>query len=168
MNTLNGFSKQFLEQLFYYDDGLLRRKITRTHNAVENDAVGSLDGKGYLHVSVSGSFLRVHRIIFFLLTGEVPKEVDHKDRNRLNNRIGNLRASDRKLNTGNTGLAKHNTSGLKGASLNSRSGKWHAQIKINGKQTYLGRFDTAEEAARCYDAAARIHFGEFAGTNYGN
>lgn len=167
-NTLQGFSQDFLNELFYYEEGLLRRRITRSHNAKKDDIVGTVDGKGYLHVSILGVFVRVHSIIFFIHRGYVPKEIDHKDRDKKNNRIENLRPSNRKSNTGNTGISSHNTSGLKGASLNSRSGKWHAQIKINGKQTYLGRFDTAEEAARCYDAAARIHFGEFAGTNYGN
>jgi hypothetical protein len=97
--------------------------------------------------------------------GYLPAEIDHRNRDKVDNRIENLRPATSSQNKGNIGLLRTNRSGYRGVSLNSRSGKWHAQIKINGKQTYLGRFDTPEQAALRYNEAARQHFGEFAHLN---
>lgn len=158
--------RETLLELFEYCDGVLFRRASRGSTALAGMPVGTVDGKGYLHVSIAGRFYRVHRLIFLMVHGWLPERIDHRDRNKLNNRIENLRPCTQKGNNGNSGLHRHNTSGFRGVSLNSRSGKWHAQIKINGKQTYLGRFESPEEAARRYDAAAREHFGEFATVNY--
>lgn len=168
-NLLQGFTYEFLHSLFSYDPetGLITRKITTSGRSLQGYVVGSLDGKGYLHVSVQKTFIRLHRLAYFLYYGWVPPKIDHKNRIKTDNKILNLRPTEPKTNAGNCVPHAHNTSGYKGASLNSHSGKWHAQLKINGKQTYLGRFDTAEEAAKAYDEAAKKHFGkDFAWVNY--
>lgn len=165
--TLQGFTREFLSGLFEYKPrtGVLIRRQTRAWNALKGSIVGTVDGKGYLHVSILGKFVRVHRICFFLKHGLVPKEIDHRDNDKQNNRSKNLRAADRRQNSGNVPLQRNNTSGLRGVSRNTRSGLWHAQIKIDGKQTCLARFDDPVLAARCYDKAARKHFGTFATLN---
>lgn len=164
--TMLGFSREYLSDVFEYSivSGKVYRKLARAHQAAGLE-VGTVDGKGYLHVSFEGHFLLLHRLAVFLTTGEIPVQVDHQNRNRKCNGWHNLRPCGAKSNAGNSGIAKHNTSGLRGVSLNARSGKWHAQIKINGKQTYLGRSECPITAARLYDAAARKHFGEFAHVN---
>jgi hypothetical protein len=155
-----------LRELFDLDAerGVLIRRVTRAHNAQKGDIVGTIDGRGYLHVGIRGRFVRVHRIVFFLHYGyDPPSHIDHVNCDRLDNRPSNLRPANDQQNAGNVlKLFRSNTSGYRGVSLNSRSQKWHAQIKINGKQTYLGRYDTKEEAAKAYAEAARKHFGEFA------
>ena len=45
-------------------------------------------------------------------------------------------------------------------------GRWQAQINYNGRAIYLGRFRHSCEAAKAYDYAARILFGEFAYLNF--
>jgi alpha-glucuronidase len=156
-----------LKKMFNYnpETGDFVRKIQTSANARVGMVVGTVDGKGYLHVSIKRRFYRLHRLAFLYMTGVIPKCVDHKDRDRENNRWSNLRGTDHRGNAGNSGVHKHNTSGYRGVSRNSKSGKWHAQIKINGKQTYLGRFNTPEEAAKIYDQASREHFGEYATLN---
>jgi hypothetical protein len=168
VTELNGFTYEQLDAMFTYDHdtGILIRRRTTASNAQAGRAAGSLDGKGYLHVSIQKTFVRVHRIAYFLLHGTVPPVVDHIDGNKTNNRPGNLRAATQAQNVRNAGLSAKNTSGLKGVSQNSRSGKWHAQIKVNGKQTYLGRFDCPKAAAVAYNTAASQHFGEFAKLNH--
>ena len=157
--------KELLEKL-EYRDGNLYWAETRCSRAVKGQLAGAIDGKGYRHINFKGKFYRVHRLVFFMFHGYLPPEVDHINRDRQDNRIENLRASDKNLNKGNSGMHAHNTSGFRGVSRNSRSGKWHAQIKIHGKQTYLGRFDTPEEAAEVYDARAKEVFGEHATLNF--
>jgi hypothetical protein len=58
------------------------------------------------------------------------------------------------------------TSGFKGVTWFKRDSKWMAQIGINGKNRYLGYYETAEQAARAYDIAARELHGEFATLNF--
>lgn len=158
---LHGFTRSFLCGMFSYDPatGLVTRKDKAA------SIVGTVDGKKYLHVSVYKKFIRLHQLAWFITHGWCPRALDHKNNDRTDNRLSNLRPANPKQNAGNIRAPAHNTSGFKGASLNTRSGKWHAQIKLNGKQTYLGRFDTPEEAARVYDAAAVAHFGEYAKGN---
>lgn len=164
---LQGFTREYLSGLFAYDPdtGIVTRKVQRAHQFA-GSVVGSKDGKGYLHVNLDGVFIRLHRLIWFIETGSVPpKGIDHEDTVRTNNRWSNLRLTDQKGNNGNFVVAGHNTSGYRGVSKNGRSGQWHAQIKIDGKQTYLGRSSTPEMAALIYNAAALDHFGEFARFN---
>lgn len=166
MLTLAGKTREELAELFEYSivTGRVYRKIKRAQQPAGIE-VGTVDGKGYLHVAVERRFVLLHRLAVFLLTGELPRQVDHHNHDRRNNAWHNLRPCTAKGNAGNSSLSRKNTSGLKGVSMNTRSAKWHAQIKINGKQTYLGRRDCPIEAARLYDAAARLHFGEFANVN---
>lgn len=163
MLTLADKTREELAALFEYSvvTGRVYRKVARS-NRRAGEQVGTVDGKGYYHVSVGKRFIRLHRLIVFLVTGDLPVAVDHRNHVRLCNAWHNLRAADFKGNAGNSSLSSRNTSGIKGVSYQTKSGKWHAQIKINGKQTYLGRRDTPEEAAVLYEAAARKHFGEFA------
>jgi hypothetical protein len=121
-----------------------------------------------LHVSISGAFYRVHRIVFFMHYGYEPEfGVDHIDCNRKNNRPSNLRPATDQQNVGNIKPPRHNTSGFKGVYRHSRGAKWCAQIKRNGQTIYLGVFDTPEGAAEAYATAATKHFGTYARTSNG-
>jgi AP2 domain. len=92
-------------------------------------------------------------------------EIDHKNRNGLDNQRENLRVATRSLNQMNCGPYKGNKSGYKGVSWRQK-GRVIAQIYINTRRVYLGRFDTPEQAARAYDAKAKELFGEFAYLNF--
>lgn len=89
--------------------------------------------------------------------------VDHWDRNPLNNQRYNLRPSTRSQNAANCKIYSNNKSGYKGVVYHS--GRWQAQIRVNGKKKTLGTYDTKEEAADRYDRAAKQYFGDFARTN---
>jgi hypothetical protein len=155
-----------VRELFEYDPlvGDLVRRV-RTRNQVPGKIAGSVNAHGHINVGVDGRLYAAHRIVFLWWHGWLPKEIDHRNRIKTDNRIDNLRASTSSQNKGNIGLLVNNTSGFRGVSFNTRRQKWHAQIKINGKQTYLGGFDLPEQAARVYNAAAVKHFGEFAHLN---
>ena len=74
------------------------------------------------------------------------KEIDHKNRNRRDNRAANLRMVTHKVNSRNSGMFKHNTSGYRGVAWDKSRNNWQARIKIAGKEIYLGRFNTKEQA----------------------
>ena len=94
-------------------------------------------------------------------------DVDHWDKNGLNNRRHNLRPCSESQNAANRGPSKNNTSGYKGVFGHSTGGQWRAQITIEGVKKHLGLFRTAQDAAVAYDKAANDHFGEFARPNFG-
>jgi len=62
----------------------------------------------------------------------------------------------------NRGRQANNTSGYKGVTWRKDDNCWQAQIQINGKKIYLGRFDNPELAAEAYRQAAKKYHGEFA------
>jgi hypothetical protein len=106
---------------------------------------------------------RMHHIILNLPSSV---QVDHKDRNPLNNTKANLRVCTTQQNQCNK--AGWGKSGFKGVTrINKKTrNPFQAVIAFNRKDRYLGLYATAEEAARAYDRAARELHGEFACLNF--
>lgn len=94
------------------------------------------------------------------------EQCDHKNRNTLDNRKENLRKCTGTQNMCNTNKYKSNTSGFRGVSFFKKTSNWYAHIRVNTRLIHLGCFATPEEAARVYDDAARLYFGEFAHVNF--
>ena len=111
--------------------------------------------------------MKLHQFIIYLSGQEVPDncEIDHKDRNTLNNQEDNLRFCSRQQNGQNRNIQKNNTSGQRGVYFSRRNNDWASQIGVNGTIIPLGHFNTIEEAARAYNAAATKYHGEFAQLN---
>lgn len=101
----------------------------------------------------------------FILCPAPGEEVDHINHNGLDNRKSNLRRCNKAENQGNSCKHTRSSSQFKGVSLDTRRGKWRAQIMTNYHQIFLGYFLSEIDAARAYDLAARKHFGEFANLN---
>lgn len=92
--------------------------------------------------------------------------VDHKDRDGLNNRRGNLRVGTKKDNEGNSGPRAGSSSRFKGVHRHSQNRVWVAQLRGQGIRANLGSWDTEELAALAYDRAARDYYGDFAYLNF--
>ncbi|HEV8525455.1 MAG TPA: NUMOD4 domain-containing protein [Terriglobales bacterium] len=106
---------------------------------------------------------RVHRLVAMAFLGLQPhQQVDHINRDTLDNRLSNLRVCTNAQNRLNSKQRSNSKAPYKGISYDKRSGKWRARIQVNGKTTWLGRFDTPEDARDAYRDAAVKHHGEFA------
>lgn len=117
-------------------------------------------GSRFVRRTIDGVLLS--DVVFF---NDTSLTVDHINRNPLDNRLVNLRLATSSQNQANNGLRADNTSGYKGVSWSKSSLKWVSKINVNGRKLHLGYFDTKEEAARRYDLAAIVFFGEYACTN---
>ena len=79
--------------------------------------------------------------------------IDHINQNKKDNRIANLRKATHSENKQNV---NH-----KGCYFDKRSNKWRARIQLNGKQIYIGLYDTYEEGHEAYLAKKRILHSHF-------
>lgn len=165
---MNGHEKtievEFLRSLFMVtDDGGLIRKVDAIRIGKAGDVAGAQMPCGYRVVRVRGKRIYTHRIIFALVHGRWPDgEIDHINGNKSDSRPCNLREATRSQNRRNIPAMSNNALGIKGVGFLPDRGKFQAQIRINGKGIFLGRFLSAEEASAAYkEAAIRIH-GEFA------
>ena len=100
--------KNYIKNHFVYFNGKLYRNDRRNSN-------GSLDKDGYLIIKVKGKQFKAHRIVWLLCKGDFPKLViDHIDRNRLNNKIENLREVTPKENFQNRTIHPNKDTGVVG------------------------------------------------------
>ncbi len=160
-------TQERVRYLFDYnkETGELLYKVRASNRVQVGDAAGwkSKKNKDKIYVSIDYKIHIASRIIWLWYYGEpVPDLIDHKDYNPSNNRIENLRAATKSQNMANQGIAKHNTSGIKGVGFMKHTGKWRAYIQHQSKFYHLGSFDTMEEAVAARSAAAERMQGEFA------
>jgi hypothetical protein len=92
-------------------------------------------------------------------------DVDHRNRNTIDNRRENLRLATQAQNNANS-ESRPGESRFKGVCRTKPGGRWKAWIRTKGRTIHLGVFDEERDAAHAYDAAARKHFGEFARPNF--
>lgn len=118
---------------------------------------------GHRTVGVNGRRFLLHRIIWEMHYGPIPHkmQVDHRDGDATNNKIGNLRLATNAQNSMNSRAQSNNTSSFKGVSFHKASGRWRADISETTRR-WLGLFDTPEEAHEAYKKAALELHGEFA------
>jgi len=122
----------------------------------------TLSVKGYVVYTSRKDGLH-NKYLARMLFGEPDNmDVDHINTNPLDNRRDNLRIATTQQNCKNKNKYKNNTSGFKGVSFHKKAQKYRARIQIDGKNTPLGYFATAEGAHEAYKQAAIQHNGEFA------
>lgn len=127
------------------NDGLLLKKSNKK-------VVGSLSGNGYVLTDFNGKKEGVHRLIYCMVYGHMPNEIDHLNHNQSDNRISNLRDGTHAENLRNRSIGKNNKSGITGVWFNENTNRWIATIKHNGQYLYLGSFKNFINAvkARAY------------------
>jgi len=158
INTEKQIPIETLRELFSYDPAtgvLTRRDLGRV--------VGSLRSDGYLSATVKYRSLLVHRIVFACYHGRWPNgRLDHKNEIKSDNKIENLREATNSQNVCNCGKRKTNTSGVKGVHFYKPTGKWMAQLQIDGRKIFVGYFTEISDAKSTLEQKRAEMHGEFA------
>lgn len=106
---------------------------------------GRVNGNGYRIICLDGEDYTEHRLKWKAFYGCDPEQLDHKDMNKLNNSISNLREVNSQQNNRNKKIFRNNTSGCKGVTRYGE--KWKVVLCDEfGKNVYHGIFDDLEEA----------------------
>jgi len=124
----------------------------------------SIDGKGYYVVRLyidnkTAMTNKLHRLlgIHFLPNPNDYLEIDHIDRNKLNNNLDNLRWCNRTINMRNRGNFGFSSNKYKCITWNKRDNIFKVYISINSKQKYIGSFKTEEEAVISFNNYIKDH-----------
>lgn len=145
-----------LRRLFNYDPetGVVTRKVSAGRTK-KGAVVTSKTNNGYCRVAINGRHFFLHRVCYAIYHGRdpYPMQCDHVNHDRTDNRICNLRLVTNQENQKNASKRKDNTSGISGVSLKKGANKWVAQIRANGKRTYLGTFINKSDAIAARKAA---------------
>lgn len=127
-----------------------------------NQSTWGITRKGYVR-SYSRKLNRIMLHRHLLGVTDQNLLIDHKNRNKLDNRRGNLRLCNNSENLRNRPGV--NGRKLKGVIWDKSRKKFRAAITVNYKCFFLGRFNSEKDAAMAYNKAAIIHFGKFAYLN---
>lgn len=136
-----------------------------TRRGIKGGQVAGSNSGRYVVLNILKEDYYAHHLAWYYVYGTWPEEIDHKNRNRKNNSIKNLRPCTRTQNLGNTkGWGNRKLSMLPKGVFKSPSIKnpYKAQIYISYKAVHLGCFKTIDQASQAYKKAAKRHFGKFA------
>lgn len=145
-----------LRELLSYDQetGIFRWLVKRPRS--KSEVAGYRNNGGYTQIGIDGKIYMAHVLAWFYVHERWPaNQLDHRNRDRSDNRIDNLRLASGSENCGNSPTRGGK---YKGVWFDKASGKWRAEIA----HIKIGRYDTPEQAAEAYERAARIRYGEFA------
>ena len=143
-----------LHELFEYREGKLYNRFYRSNLSIAGQEAGSDNGKGYLKVWINNHHYFVHRVIYQMFHGHIPRnmQIDHINRNKKDNRIENLRVVN---NAGN----QQNVIRKKGYCFNPKRNNYRVRIQTNDKRIEIGSFNTEEEARAAYLKAKEHYHG---------
>lgn len=155
------------QEFFFYDPVSAKvfwlKKPTRGRVQVDDEAGFFHNSNNHRYVTFLGETYAITNIISLIMTGEWPPcEVDHINRDPLDNHWENLRLANRSQNGANRNLPRNNTSGYRGVSWHKKTKKW--RVTLSGRHCRV--FGNKEDAAHCYDKIAKELFGEFASLNF--
>ena len=154
-------SAERIRELLDYspDTGEFRWKVMR--GKARPSAIAGTPSNGYILISVDRVMHKAHRLAWLFVHGRLPlRDLDHRNGNRSDNRIENLREVTDAENSQNLRRPHaDNRLGLQGVYANHT--RFSARIMANGKEIYLGTFANPELAHTAYLRAKReLHVGE--------
>jgi hypothetical protein len=142
----NKLTHKELTRLLEYSSstGEFKWKVSRQRMRAGSIAGWNLGG--YKAIKINGETYLAHRVAWFYINKDWPREVDHINQNKSDNRIENLRDAGRFLNYRNRPLQANNKSGTVGVNFIKKIHKWQAYISLDGDQEHLGIFDDMKDA----------------------
>jgi hypothetical protein len=154
----NTLTQDKLKELFDYDYdlGVFKRIKVTSYNTKIGDTVGSTRKDGYVTIGIDKKKYLAHRLIWLYVYGKYPDNlIDHKDGNKSNNRLDNLRDCTNLQNLQSKRLHPLNTSGYRGVTYFESIDRWRARICYDYKMLELGFFETPEQASDAYEDYAK-------------
>lgn len=154
-----------LKELLHYDEetGIFTRiKEVCGKREYIGKVAGTLNKRGYFQIHIDYKIYTNHRLAWLYMNGEFPKKgihIDHIDRNKTNNSYKNLRLASPTQNLQNKEFARIDnlTSKTLGVCWYKRDSTWQAEICVNKKRIFLGRFKNLEDAKNAYLEAKKIY-----------
>ena len=152
----------------YRDNDLYWKESGKGRDDISKPA-GTIHATGYRMIGIKGKNYRAHRLIYQMFNEQwditdtsQDNSIDHKDRDKLNNNIDNLRVATHSQNAANRSQQNNNTSGTTGVYWDKPTEKWKVQVKLNNEPHFGGYFVNKEEAiAKATEMRDQLH-GEFA------
>ena len=127
--------------------GLLRWRIDIGQRARAGNVAGFKNSIGYVIIKINGKPYKAHRLAWLLTHKNFPANfIDHRNRVRDDNRIGNLQDATNVENGRNRKLNNDNSSGVCGVVNVGGIKQWTARITVDGKLLQLGRFVDISDA----------------------
>lgn len=141
-------SAEKLLELFRYSEGKLFWKIDSKFRSNKESEAGYRSSCGYCYITIDCVKYKRSRLIWALHYGWPPQNflVDHINRNKLDDKIENLRLVDVAQN-------RWNSNNIKGYTYEQSRRKYKVTIMVRGKRLLIGRYDTEEEAKAAYNSA---------------
>lgn len=132
------------------DTGLFVWKLMPNGRVRPESVAGRIMATGYCQICIGKRLYLAHRLAWFYVHGEWPNgHIDHINGVRWDNRISNLRVATQSEN-------QQNRKRVNGCTW--KDNRWQAQIGIDGRTIYIGRFLKKSDAISAYfKAKARLH-----------
>lgn len=144
--TQNEITRKLLENFFTYDQTSGRLSRSVGYSNTKESLSGTLNTDGYYEFKVGNLRLKAHRIIWFMVYGEWPEQIDHINGVRTDNRLKNLREVSSLDNSKNRARLKSATGETGVGFTGSLKNPYISRIVDMGKIIHLGVFKTLEEA----------------------
>lgn len=153
-------SQEQLKALFIYNarTGVLMWRASRGTAKAGTEA-GWLHASGYVYVGLNGRSYKAHRLAWMYVYGKDPQGLlDHKNRDKTDNRICNLRVVTDGQSNQNKQVYRNNQTGHKGVGWHAPRKRWRVRIQHEGRVLLVGYYPTLEHAVAARRAAEhRLH-----------
>lgn len=149
---INGFDDRY--EISNTDRVRAKAKVFKDRTMPPKELSVYVDDVGYKACALDGVNYRIHRLKYEAFVGEIPEGmiIDHINRNRLDNRLENLRIVDRPMNIKNRTLAyKPDICDLsKNYKHPEKAHPFMLRFSENGVRITIGYYRTYEEAEEKY------------------